>query len=223
MKPKILYHGIPIVGRMPLFTFDNRQAVRDGLKTQTRRLNGLEEINQDSDRWQFVGFKDDKAIFRIPGRTQRWIKLPWAVGDTRCMCEPLIRGHDGIAYYRDDIDNWSTDEWYTASMAISLITREPLEWRWKRDYLASIHMPTEAARTVCKITDIRIERLQKISEEDAKAEGTVYYIASGGIQAEEMSMRAQFGMLWDSIYAAKDYGWDTNPWVWVNVFEKMEV
>jgi hypothetical protein len=61
--------------------------------------------------------------------------------------------------------------------------------------------------------------LQDITEEDAVKEGTVYYIASGNPECEEMSMRGQFSMLWDSING-KAYPWDSNPWVWVVEFKR---
>ena len=230
MKAKrqvILYHGIPIVGRMPLFTADNRQAIRDNLKTQTRRLNGLEEINEDPWSWLFKGFDDDSAIFEITEFATRRIKVPWRIGDVRCMCEPLMLAPlDGVAYYRDDY-----------MPVISLLTGKPLVWRWKLPWLSSIHMPTEAARTVRRTMDIRVEQLQEISEEDATAEGleqmtrpesmgraTFYGSPQCGDRPPywESDPRDAFMWLWDSIYDEKGFGWNVPQQVWALTFEQLK-
>ena len=80
------------------------------------------------------------------------------------------------------------------------------------------------------VKDIRVERLQDITNEDAKSEG----IDIGAIDDEKYQKnvayrmladnlpKARFGDLWDSINKARGYGWDTNPWVWVIEFEKKE-
>lgn len=230
MKEKILYHGIPIVGRMPLFTFDNRQAVRDNLKTQTRRVVKTPVADDVS------GFICDKNgnwwICNSDGKGS-FGKCPYGIpGDVRCMCEPLMRGDvTGLAYYRDDY--WGPLQ--SAAVVISLITGKPLPWRWKRNYLASIHMPTEAARTVCRTTDIRVEKLQEISEEDAIAEGVGHgfqmnagwpdyqHIGDDGIcTLTQDTAVMSFATLWDSINAKRGYGWDIPQMVWVNAFEKLE-
>jgi len=226
MKELVLYRGIPIVGRMPLFQADMRQAIRDNLKTQTRRVMSKQpscniegayfDAYNGGPQWNWWlpdgRMCNDRDILRCPyGK----------VDDVRCMCEPLIKSSNGLAYYRDV--KGSERPTGPEHPVISLITGKPLVWRWKRDYLNAIHMPTEAARTVRRTTDLRVERLQEISEEDAIAEGVAYYMAAGGKQAEEMSMYAQFGMLWDSINAKRGYSWSMPQVVWVNAFEKLEV
>ena len=112
---------------------------------------------------------------------------------------------------------------------ISLITGKPLKWRWKKDYLFSIHMPTEAARTILRITDIRVEKLQKISEGDASKEG-VARIEFGPWEIEETPVhpltstyKKAFQKTWDSIYTKRGFGWDVPQWVWVYEFEKLHV
>lgn len=66
----------------------------------------------------------------------------------------------------------------------------------------------EASRITLEITDVRVERVQAISEEDARAEG--------------FPSRSPFAGEWDAIYAAKGLGWDANPWVWVVEFRRVE-
>lgn len=71
----------------------------------------------------------------------------------------------------------------------------------------SIHMPREAARLFLTVKDVQIERLQDITEDDAKAEGVSAFI--------------EFANLWDSAYSKRGYGWNANPWVWTITFERV--
>lgn len=87
-----------------------------------------------------------------------------------------------------------------------------------RKWKPSIHMPRWASRINLEITDIRVERLQEINEEDAKHEG-VKRINAGDFGMETWS--SAFRNLWDSINSKRGYGWDTNPWVWVIEFKRI--
>ena len=94
--------------------------------------------------------------------------------------------------------------------------------RWK----PSIHMPKDAARIWLEITDIRVERVQEITEQDAIAEGIEFrngYWMGGlhevkGTHKCRPFARAAFIDLWDSINEKRGYGWSANPWVWVVEF-----
>ena len=89
----------------------------------------------------------------------------------------------------------------------------------------SIHMPRWASRILLEITDVRVERLNSISQEDAQAEGleltgwrpTYSDPDSGG---EVMTPYDNFAELWSSIYGAEN--WQANPWVWVIEFKRVE-
>lgn len=106
----------------------------------------------------------------------------------------------------------------------------------------SIHMPKEAARIFLKVTNVRVERLQDISEEDAIAEGIAIdkqpmknndgwyypknylpenteYWGSKYFKIGEYSK--SFKSLWQSINAKK-HPWESNPWVWVYEFQRIE-
>lgn len=86
----------------------------------------------------------------------------------------------------------------------------------------SIHMPRWASRINLEITDIRVERVQDISGEDAKAEGCPLYI---GITRNGPPMGNDtytwFARLWDSINAKRGHGWVKNDWVWVITFRRI--
>ena len=80
-------------------------------------------------------------------------------------------------------------------------------YQWK----PSIHMPKRAARIWLKVTDVRVERVQDITEEDAKAEGIISLIECSN------PCRRKFIDLWAEIHSLES--WYTNPWVWVVEFE----
>ncbi|WP_299945868.1 hypothetical protein [uncultured Microbulbifer sp.] len=86
----------------------------------------------------------------------------------------------------------------------------------------SIHMPRWASRIDLEITRIGVERLQDISEEDAKAEGITPYKCgwSNGEMGPFSHPVLAFSDLWDSLHSAKS--WDANPWVWVIEFKRVE-
>lgn len=77
----------------------------------------------------------------------------------------------------------------------------------------SIHMPRWASRITLEVVNVRVERVQDISEEDALKEG-VPYERWVGVKYH----RVQFKKMWNSIYK----NWDQNPWVWVVEFKVVE-
>ena len=98
---------------------------------------------------------------------------------------------------------------------------------------ASIHMPKWASRITLGITSVRVERLQNINEEDAKAEGCqpisifdrqqIPLSDFGGVGTpidERPKYKWGFAELWDSISKQKEK-WRDNPWVWVYEFKKV--
>lgn len=88
-------------------------------------------------------------------------------------------------------------------------------WNGRTDVesIPSIHMPRWASRIQLEITDVRVERLQDISEADAMAEGCSF---RPGLTS---SRRQEFSNLWEAINGAGS--WQANPWVWVIEFERI--
>jgi hypothetical protein len=90
----------------------------------------------------------------------------------------------------------------------------------------SIHMPRWASRITLEIVNVRVECLQDISEEDAKAEG----VARGwyerdtldGAEIVPTDYRSGFRAAWNDMHAKKGHGWDVNPFVWVIAFTRLE-
>lgn len=93
-----------------------------------------------------------------------------------------------------------------------------------------IFMPRWASRITLEITDVRVQRLQDISAEDALAEGVVKVKEAchviRGFDYDKIWLChtdpvTPFYKLWDSINEASGYGWEANPWVWAITFRRL--
>lgn len=198
-----------------LFTGPMVRAILAGNKTQTRRIAK-----------EFAGRDDLDAILRrFPNQNGCPYGQPgdrlWVRESThrRPMLnlltgEPLADKYDGGAYTADGAD---------------VLTPEgfDLAWWYSRKSCPSIHMPRFACRLVLEVTGVRVERLQAISEEQARAEG----ITDGGCtncghnepcgcEAPAPSAIDSFAYLWGSINGPGS--WDANPWVWVVEFRRAD-
>lgn len=87
--------------------------------------------------------------------------------------------------------------------------------RWR----PSIHMPRWASRLTLKITEVRVQRLQEISEEDARAEGVIpsHEIAHRVPPPGDTRARCRFAITWSNPH----HDWNSNPWVWAITFRRM--
>ncbi len=124
--------------------------------------------------------------------------------------------YSGHAIYAADGDfTWGDDDGYEDGRSC-----------WK----PSIHMPRAASRILLEITDVRVERLNSISEEDAEAEGIdmealydsqdCYDCIADHNMTGRPTVTGAFKYLWESIYGEE--GWKSNPWVWVIEFKRVE-
>lgn len=81
----------------------------------------------------------------------------------------------------------------------------------------SIHMPRWASRILLEITDVRVERVSSISNDDAGKEG---YPANPAPYGGEMDKWLWFRQLWDGLYPEQTF--KVNPWVWVIEFKRID-
>lgn len=147
----------------------------------------------------------------------------WHVTDSRgCNMSPLdTRFTPGDRLWvREACATWegpSTDVVYKASVSADEWGRLLYDAKngapWK--IRPSIHMPRWASRLTLTVTDVRVERVQDISEADAKAEG---FPTDGDSHSWGVFSTDFFSDLWDSLNAARGYGWDANPWVEATTF-----
>lgn len=190
-----------------LFNTEMVRAILDGRKTVTRRIVDPKYIQSET-----APIKTADGIFHF------WcygeVKSPYKVGDILYVRETWSTQYDGI-----NDDNGYGQYVYKAD-GTKLDNSRGSASRW----YPSIHMPKSAARIFLKVTDVRVERLQDITEEQAKAEGVsgLCYDVETGEERYDMTF---FKILWDSTIKKQDidlYGWDANPFVWVIEFERVE-
>jgi hypothetical protein len=86
---------------------------------------------------------------------------------------------------------------------------------------SSMFMPRWASRITLEIVEVRVQRLQDISEEDARAEGVGPLRADGRMLYGAYPASDEFADLWDSINMKRGFGWNVNPFVWVIAFKRV--
>lgn len=190
-----------------LFNAEMVRAVLDGRKTQTRRIAKITEGGHVKEvrghrRWHP---RDDNATLACPlGQPGDllWVRETW--GDcTTGSCAMSVTKYDQ-PWYRADADTYGL----LGHDGYGPVYAEDILWR------PSIHMPRQASRITLRITDVCVQRLHDISEDDAHAEG-VTHKEHGGSTARE-----GFQRLWDSING--NGAWAGNPWVWAMTFERVK-
>lgn len=100
---------------------------------------------------------------------------------------------------------------------------EMLVWATHKegDVCVSIHMPRWASRITLEIINVRVERLEKISEDDANAEGCEQSKCDHPDCDDHVyGYRAAYAILWNKINGKK-FPWGSKPWVWVLEFKKL--
>lgn len=187
-----------------LFNTEMVRAILDGRKTMTRRVIKDKDITNNFD------IDVDGSVYAYIDQATGDSYPPTAiakyqVGDILWVRETWSR-IDDLPY-----DNYVYRTNYGTTEDDSF---PPSMFKWK----PSIHMPREAARIFLKVTNVSVERLQDINEEDALKEGCMPTILDGAIF---FSAKGKFHALWDSLNAKRGYGWEANPWVWIYEFERV--
>lgn len=217
-----------------IFNGEMVRAILDGRKTQTRRPVKLPHIDRDAMcelsgnelAGELLAGNYRNSPHGKPG-DRMWVRETWGVVSheldedgriqpwtpdrpaTAIHEMPFGNGYySGHAIYAADGEfTWGDDDGYEDGRSC-----------WK----PSIHMPRAACRILLEVTDVRVERLNSISQEDAQAEGmeltgwrpTYSDPDSGG---EVWTPYDNFAQLWESIYGEES--WQANPWVWVIEFK----
>lgn len=128
---------------------------------------------------------------------------------------------DTIEWKRPGDVLWVRETWTEEYFTVDHTMREDHQFMYKADqygerkinWKPSIHMPKIACRIKLKITNIRVERLQDISERDAEAEGVIR------IELYKTFVW-EYETLWEIINGKGS--WDKNPWVWVVEFKRID-
>ena len=181
---------------------DMVKAILEGRKTQTRRPMKLVDgwiprlINVKN--WKYIGVVENEGI-TLP------LKSKYSIGDKVFVKETWATGFflKNMLYKAD-----ATSEAIEKGTGRICVFSNSVKWK------PATHMKEEQSRITLEITDVRVERLQEISEEDCKAEGAELL--------PYCRYRHDFVILWNSIYDKKGYGWDKNCWCWVYTFKVIE-
>ncbi len=210
-----------------LFSGPMVRALLTGTKTQTRRIvkpqpefsaesiavlqgnrPGISLSQIVNDAWQ-AGFVDVACPYGVPD-DRLWVRETWGI-------ESPYENETGapmIPCYRADGED-----------------QKPWDGRWR----PSIHMHRADSRLTLEITDVRVQRLQEISEEDAEAEGIernrwadgTWHPFDGWVDPTTdpddfpaQSAQEAYANLWDSIHG--DGSWAANPWVWAVSFKRVD-
>lgn len=193
-----------------LFNTEMVRAILDGRKDATRRI--VKGFIPNDAVWGYTAFTPKGYISCrgtfADGYGEKFFKLPCEPGNILYVRETWKKAPNGYYYYED----WQKN-------VIADITK------WK----PSIHMPKEAARIWLKVTDVKVERLQNITEDGSKAEGAIDnrgFIHFSDDEYDRIhTAREHFIEIWNSTIKKSDidrYGWDANPYVWVIEFERCE-
>ena len=179
-----------------LFNTEMVWAILDGRKTETRRC---------------VKFKSHKNP-NWTGYIMDGLNI-YNGNNEICNKKPQFKPGD-ILYVRETWAPWSRTEGLMPKIHYKTDGEDLFRVKWR----PSIHMPKEAARIFLKVEDVRLKRLQDITQPEAKAEGCA--VGEWGLEPI-----IEFSKLWNSTIKKSDldtYGWDANPWVWVIEFERIE-
>ncbi|WP_368872430.1 hypothetical protein [Proteus terrae] len=194
-----------------IFNTEMVKAILDGRKTQTRRVMNNQPCTISGET---ITVQQDDFNFRWAGDlhndTSGWFPCPLGkVGDRLWVRETFKTGvctESTIAYKATHKPSDLEEGWY-----------EEIKWT------PSIHMPRWASRITLEITDVRVERLNDISQSDAIAEGAPPSHPTIDAISRECGFpdfsRSWFGQTWWHIYGKKN--WQDNPWVWVIEFKRI--
>lgn len=207
----------PIIMSAPMV-----RAILDGRKTQTRRVIKPQPTVSEQRLRELGAWAEGFTL-------SEQVNAAFQAGCVDATC-PYGRPGDRL---------WVREAFIPAPM--ESVPSEPKETRWHLAYAAGgdaeanapagynptlynyerwtspIHMPRWASRITLEVTGVRVERLQDISEDDARAEGLRTSLA---MWIPASSPRLEFRTLWESINGPGS--WSATPWVWVIEFARID-
>lgn len=221
-----------------LFSGAMVRALLAGTKTQTRRVvkkNAAGRAARGGRNWHL---DDPDAVKACPYGTlgdRLWVRETWNIARPTLMDGAHVEETEtmgGTIPIKLPKGGWAV--WYAAD---EIDPGAPLVDR----YRPSIHMPRWASRITLEVTDVRVQRVQDLSEGDAKAEGMGVITKDGGRLWKygipdrdgypgddddgwhwhewEADPRKAYAKLWNTINGP--VAWDLNPWVWAVSFRRV--
>ena len=229
-----------------IFNAEMVRAILDGRKTQTRRivsdrhLNFIDVGSQIGECYPLecgIDHENSQSYYREhcpfgkPG-DRIWVRETWS--------DVNLDGAPAVAYRADDevYDLMEDESLLDEGGSFNYLDPRVCKYQfaaWHSDLISgiegnwrpSIHMPRWASRITLEITDVRVERLNGISETDAEAEGInmealfdsqdCYDCIADHNMTGRPTAKGALKYLWESIYGEEN--WQANPWVWVIEFK----
>ena len=220
-----------------IFSTENVKALLDGRKTMARRVVKPQPTYWDDgervyDKDNIAGpefyapVRVDKNGEQYPGKEVYGIYSDDGEYGCKAPCQP-----GDVLWVRE---TWAKNTDY-ADPALYIphgfIHKATGEYHMGVKWRSPVTMPREAARLFLRVTDVRVERVQDISVEDVMAEGlpcdneirnpdpeTHESIKNWNLSYAQMLYHDP----WDARNAKRGHGWDSNPFVWVISFERLE-
>lgn len=193
------------------------RAILSGKKTQTRRIMK----QQPPERWQPVTLSCEpdlqartytKGVVDRHGCLQAGPEVFGVADEEWGAVSPFGKPGDRL-WVRETFGDCGVRLAYRAD------TDDGAACQVKR-WTPSIHMPRAAARILLEITDVRVERLNDISNDDAMAEGMDDGTSEAALSVGWFEKpRRAFQRLWTQIYGQES--WEGNPWVWIYEFKQV--
>ncbi|HBW4090644.1 TPA: hypothetical protein ME348_000845 [Klebsiella pneumoniae] len=212
-----------------IFNGEMVRALLSGRKTQTRRI--IKDCTVGRDQISKFIQIEKKFIGCYPEDVPELIRecCPYGIPGDRIWVREAFRVHSRatdvatLVYKASERNSW-TEQTHRVPVAVCNKPATPEKWT------PSLHMPRWASRILLEITDVRVERLNAISEEDAEAEGIdmealydsqdCYDCIADHNMTGRPTVTGAFKYLWESIYGEES--WKANPWVWVIKFKRVE-
>lgn len=235
-----------------LFSGPMVRAILAGTKTMTRRV-----VKPQLPRFEYDPAACCPECGTKPGHQHCWrvggeidLKCPFGQpGDRLWVKEALVKGKM-LSILTGEETN-ADAALFEADGSPVLVTEQEFDagWSWKRPKLPAMYCPRWASRLTLELTEVRVQRLQDISEEDAEAEGfpgsrsehwSAYDPVTQGYPEffakperaglenirqhpdHVITSADQFRRLWDDLNAKRGYGWDANPWTWAISFKRVD-
>jgi hypothetical protein len=221
-----------------LFNGEMVRAILDGSKTQTRRvvdsiagMGRVTEFQASQTPGYAWTFRDRRSLWNDLTDSQLLSHCPFGKPGDRLWVREAFR-----PYPPQSGNAWEI--LYAADAEVikyeAPSTYRPMLYNYERWY-PSIHMPRWASRITIEVTDVRVQRLQDISEEDARSEGLecYFYEEQWWYYVPEkiegcVNYLPMFCQVWDSCFPNPltppvGRGWHDNPWVWAISFKRVEV
>jgi len=187
-----------------IFSAPMVRALRDGSKTQTRHI-----VKPGKDRNIGCELSTNELAGEV--NAGKYANCPYGQPGDRLWVR----------------ESWSTHACFDSESPSSLKELRSIHYWADGDKITgrkrpSIHMPRAFSRTTLEIVSIRVERLQDISEADARAEGCDGNCPIGSLRAYLAGKHSyHYAQVWESINGSGS--WEKNPWVWVIEFKKVTV